>query len=1014
MKLTYRLILLVALALVPTIAIEAYNAFDLRRAREAEVHAQALRQAQLAASELERIFEGVRNLLTAIAEVPSVRDLHTPDCVGFLADLQRKVPHLLAVTAADLDGRMICRQVPPPAASQIGDRPYFQAALATGGFVIGEYTLERVSGVPALPLAMPLRDSDGRITGVVAAALDLDWLSDRLRERAYAEDSALVIADRHGVILARQPFPEQFVGTTVADEFLYLLRADAAGSLALTGRDGTHRIVGYKPVTLPPRDIYVGAGIATETAFADIRRATWRGVALIALGLLIAFGAAWLAGRHLVSGPVAALLAATDAWRQGNVAVRTGLSSRRDEIGALGQAVDGMMDEIAARQAERDRANAAVLASEERFRLMARASSEVIWEWDVAENRVFWGDNFAAVVGHPPERVNPVRAASASAAWDNWDDLIHPDDRARVQASFARTIEERKEFWEEEFRFLRPDGYGWLLERDCFIYDNRGELTRIVGSLIDTTKRKQAEAALVASEARFRTMADSAPAIIWLDDAAGRCTYVNKTWCDFTGRSEADGLGEGWSELVHPVDRTAFRAALRAAIDGQDHFRAEYRMLRHDGAWCWMIDTAAPLFDDDGTFQGLVGLAIDITDQKNATEELARLNAVLEARVTERTAQLLQAQKIETLGQLTGGIAHDFNNLLAAVLGNLSLLRKRFDHTPDALRLIDNAAEGAKRGAALTQRLLAFARRQDLRLDAIDLPKLVDGLLEMVRRSIGPSIHVTSDMPPDLWPVRADANQTEMAILNLAVNARDAMPTGGTLALSARNETIAAGGNGDLAPGDYVVLAVADTGMGMSAEILARATEPFFTTKGVGKGTGLGLSMVHGVCAQLGGVLRLSSQVGRGTVAELWLPRADTAASAVSRPDPAPKQTRRCTVLLVDDDILIAMATAEILRDLGHEVLEAASGKEALEILADGTDVDVVVTDHAMPGMTGLQLATAIRASRPGLPIILATGYADLPGQAGAEYPRLSKPYDEDDLAAAIAAAVRSPDRAME
>ena len=393
-----------------------------------------------------------------------------------------------------------------------------------------------------------------------------------------------------------------------------------------------------------------------------------------------------------------------------------------------------------------------------------------------------------------------------------------------------------------------------------------------------------------------------------------------------------------------------------------------------------------------------------------AEHALQRLNETLEERVATEIQHRIkleeafrQAQKMEAVGQLTGGVAHDFNNLLSAVLGNLKLLRKRLGGDDAALRLIDGAIEGAERGASLTQRLLAFARQQDLHPAAVDVAELISGMIEMLRRSIGPLIWVETAFADDLWMAHVDANQLELALLNLVVNARDAMPEGGRLRLSARNAKVAAGDDA-LAAGDYVCLAVGDTGTGMDGATLAHAAEPFFTTKGAGKGTGLGLSMVHGLAAQSGGALRLSSQPGAGTTAELWLPRAQApAARATAAPDrAAPQAPGSCAVLVVDDDRLISAATGEMLKDLGHRVIEAPSGSRALEILRAGTPVDVVVSDEAMPGMRGTELAAAIRASWPDLPVILATGYAELPKGSALRLPVLRKPYAQEDLAAAI------------
>jgi CheY-like chemotaxis protein len=370
---------------------------------------------------------------------------------------------------------------------------------------------------------------------------------------------------------------------------------------------------------------------------------------------------------------------------------------------------------------------------------------------------------------------------------------------------------------------------------------------------------------------------------------------------------------------------------------------------------------------------------------------------------------LRQTQKLDALGQLTGGVAHDFNNLLMAILGNLDLLRRRLPTTdPLVTRLLDSAVQGAARGAALTRRLLAFARQQDLKPGAVDVLALIDDVGEMLAPALGPAVRLQRDLPPDLWPLHVDSDQLGLALVNLAVNARDAMPDGGTFRVAARNCSVAAANADELAvtAGDYVLIAASDTGTGMDANTLARATEPFFTTKGLGKGTGLGLSMVHGLVRQSGGALRLTSAPGQGTTVELWLPRANgpvTRDAEVARPPDQGIAPGRLRILLVDDDELVRMGTALMLEELGHEIVaEAGSGLDALALLRDPTALDVLLTDQAMPGMSGLELVARAKALRPGLRALLATGYADLGAVDGAGIPRLPKPYRLEDLSRAL------------
>jgi signal transduction histidine kinase len=394
---------------------------------------------------------------------------------------------------------------------------------------------------------------------------------------------------------------------------------------------------------------------------------------------------------------------------------------------------------------------------------------------------------------------------------------------------------------------------------------------------------------------------------------------------------------------------------------------------------------------------------------EDRTAQLARANADLERRVEERTrereaalAQVHEMQKMESLGKLTGGVAHDFNNLLTVILGNLQLLRKRVVDDTRAIRLIDGATQGAERGATLTKRMLAFARRQELKPETVDVAKLFGSMEEMLRRTLGPSVQIAAEFDDDLPAISVDPNQLELALLNLALNARDAMPVGGDLAITSRCVDAPSGPNG-LNAGSYVCISVRDSGTGMDQATVKRAAEPFFTTKGTGKGTGLGLSMVDGLAAQSGGAMRIISNLGEGTTVELWLPISESIPVYEGQAVPAPLGTgAQWRVLVVDDDPLIASATAEILEDLGHVVMEAHSGQQALDLLQCGTLVDLVVTDHAMPGMTGTELAQQIKLRWRDLPVILATGYAELPDDIDPGLPRLSKPYQQEQLAVQI------------
>jgi PAS domain S-box-containing protein len=517
--------------------------------------------------------------------------------------------------------------------------------------------------------------------------------------------------------------------------------------------------------------------------------------------------------------------------------------------------------------------------------------------------------------------------------------------------------------------------------------------------------------------ARYYAIVDSAPdAIITVDDSR-TIRWVNGSVDHVLGYSHSelleqkiDILLESESALLPILARTDGHQERRTAIPVVGRYR--------DGKATHFDVSIGRWRADQRDF--VTTIWRDVTERvtadaalRDARDELQKANEELESRVEERTRereialrQLHEAQKMESIGQLTGGVAHDFNNLLSVILGSLGLLKKAVPQDPWVSRLLERAIQGAERGATLTARLLAFARRQELKVEYVALQKLIPDMLDFLRHSAGPNVAVYAEISPDVCAIEVDANQLELALINLAVNARDAMPQGGSLTIACHNEDN--GKKVGLSRDAYVCITITDTGEGMTEKTLARAQEPFFTTKGVGKGTGLGLSMVQGFAAQSGGAMRLKSELGKGTTVTLWLPRArDNLNMPAADPELSEQvKAARLRVLLVDDDILVSMGAADMLLDLGHSVTEARSGSHALKLLESDTPFDVVVTDYAMPGMNGFELAQRIKERNSKLPVILATGYAELPANRSIEFDRLSKPYTAKDLAAALEKAV--------
>jgi signal transduction histidine kinase/DNA-binding response OmpR family regulator len=521
------------------------------------------------------------------------------------------------------------------------------------------------------------------------------------------------------------------------------------------------------------------------------------------------------------------------------------------------------------------------------------------------------------------------------------------------------------------------------------------------------------------SEARLRLAQDAGGIVSWEWEPATGAMIWSKGVAALLGLDSDDDcpLMATFLNLVVKGERDEVGRELWKALGTGLHYESEFHVIWPDGSVHCLAARANSITPEAGMPGRMIGVIFDVTQRRKATEVLNDLNNELERRVEERTLQLVQLQKSEALGQITGGVAHDFNNLLAAILANLELLQNRLTNDPASCKLIDSAIQGVDRGSTLTRRMLAFARRQDLASEPVDILGLLNGMTDLLQRSVGPLTQIETRLPLRVAPALIDPHQLELAILNLAVNARDAMPRGGTLTIAVAEEGLTDTNPLCLKAGRYVRLSVSDTGTGMDEATLSRATEPFFTTKEVGKGTGLGLSMVHGLVGQSGGTLRIRSRPGEGTTIDLWLPQIEAPAPCETVPpahqpksqSPSPTSSpRSCRLLLVDDDELVRMGMALVLEDIGYTVIQARSGHDALALLRQGQPVDVVLTDHAMPGMTGVQLIPEIKTLCPEVPVILATGFADIPDDAGM-MATLSKPFTRHTLADTLARVMGFP-----
>jgi PAS domain S-box-containing protein len=645
--------------------------------------------------------------------------------------------------------------------------------------------------------------------------------------------------------------------------------------------------------------------------------------------------------------------------------------------------------------------------SETELRIALKAGRLGTWTLDIASGELTASDTCKANFGRSP---------NAPFSYDELRAAVHPEDKGRMIDAVAHSIATGEDY-DIEYRIVTPTGdIRWVQIRGQPSYDAEGAPLLMTGVSLDISDRHESESELRDTAERLHLTTENAEVGFWdVDPVNDVLTWPPRTKAMFGISTDVPVSMADFYAGLHPDDRDATVEAYLAAAD--PHKRAlydvEYRTVgKEDGVLRWVAAKGRGVFDEKGRCLRVAGTVIDITPRKQAEERLRELNETLEARVAERTAeleaaydQLRQSQKLEAMGSLTGGVAHDFNNLLTPIVGTLDMLQRRGIGGEREQRLIAGAVQSAERAKILVQRLLAFARRQPLQPVAVDLGQVVRNMAELVSSTTGPQIKVVVDVANPLPPAKADPNQLEMALLNLSVNARDAMAEGGTLRISVSAHTIGRGSRVGLKDGRYLRLSVADTGDGMDEATLSRAIEPFFSTKGVGKGTGLGLSMVHGLASQLGGALTIMSKPGLGTNVELWLPETDAVPDAPPIMVEADSRRGRGHVLLVDDEEAVRLSTADMLAELGYEVLEASSAEEGLAIVRSGANLDLVLSDHLMPGMTGAALARAIQALRPNMPILIISGYAESEG-IELDLPRLTKPFRRDELSASLASLI--------
>jgi PAS domain S-box-containing protein len=612
------------------------------------------------------------------------------------------------------------------------------------------------------------------------------------------------------------------------------------------------------------------------------------------------------------------------------------------------------------------------------------------WSWDLVTNKVSWSDGLFEIYGLARDRFQ--------GTFSEFIGFVHPDDREQVQASVVGALKSGRDFGHEE-RIVRPDGsIRHLHSVGEVIRDNEGAAIRLLGVCLDVTERKRAESALHESEQGYRLLLKGVrDYAIFMLDREGHVRSWNAGAAHIKGYSAEEIVGRHFRQFYTEEDRAAGvpeNALSIAAREGK--YETQGWRLRKDGSRFFANVVIDAIRNDAGELAGFAKITRDITAQHEAQADLEQTRE-----------QLTQAQKMEALGQLTGGIAHDFNNLLMIVSGYAQILQRRLSEPKDT-QAIEAIRAATSRGEKLTRQLLAFSRRQQLMPEVVDLRARVDAVRDMLAPSLRGNIELVCDIEDKIWPVEVDLGELELALVNIAVNARDAMPDGGTITLSARNVVLTPGSAAGSLAGDFVALAVIDAGTGIAPDLLSRVFEPFFTTKPVGKGTGLGLSQVHGFANQSAGAVSVSSEPGKGTVVIIYLPRAHTGVSAGGGEGTSPESERgQGTVLAVEDSRDVGEVTSALLEQLGYRVVRAENAAEALRHLQQGIEFDLLFSDIVMPGeIDGVGLAQICQERFPDLPVLLTSGFSDAAQAADGRFDILRKPFELSALERAIEQAI--------
>lgn len=961
-SLRFRLVLLTVFAISPALLIIAINYFEERKIAFFNAKQDSLRISQLVFNNHSQLIGEIQHFLYILSMLKEVREFDKDSCSRLFKKFLNGHKEYLNRGAADLRGEIFASALPMSKPVNISDRIYFKLARDKKGFSIGEYQIGRITGRPAVNFGYPILNDSGQLKGVVFVALNLDYLNKIFVKVALSKDSEVYIMSRDGIILAHYPDPGKWVGKIHPDfESLKVFLFQTSEFIELGGLDSKRRLYTFYTFNTSSQNysnIYLSVGFSVKSILEKVDEVLQKGLSIIIIISGISLVLAIIGGNLLIFRNLDPIMRAVKRIGSGDMKSRVGINSGAIELVQLANAFDEMADSIEKMFSEEKQTKEKLRNSEERFRELCNLLPNAVFEIDLKGNVTFANQYALRLFGYDQEELDKGLNAFQFVLTEEYERAIEAFKKALIGEKSRN-----------EFNLKKKDGtvFPVIIQAAPIIYD--GKTIGLRGVAIDITDHKNIENKLRKSEQRFRELFDNAPVGYHEYNTEGRIIGVNKTELDMLGYRKDEIIGHYvWEFVVEEVSKNTVLGKLSGTIPVENTFERTYR--KKDGTHLPVMITDRAIYDDDGRIIGIRSALQDITRIK----EIQREKELLEK-------QFLQSQKMEAIGRLACGIAHDFNNLLTVIKGysQLSLLGLNpNDPLNESLNEIQKATDKASN---LIHQLLTFSRKQIMEMKVLDLNIILHDIEKMLRRIIGEDIELIMNLSDDLGNVKTDRAQIEQVVMNLVVNARDAMPDGGRLTITTANVELDeeyAKRRVNVKSGSYVMLSVSDTGCGMTREIRERIFEPFFTTKGRDIGTGLGLSTVYGIVKQSGGDILVDSEPGHGTTFKIYLPRVDEKIEESSKYNGEEMPRRNETILLIEDDESVRNLACKILEKQGYKVFFVKNEFEAVNFCKEfKSQIHLVLTDVIMPGKSGPKLIEELRSLRDDFKVLYMSGHAD-------------------------------------